>query len=123
MDLVSNDDPRRPGAGQDTLLGDGDVRRPIGSVEAAVRRSVEAAGLPASDEGAGALATACAKAVDVGNRRLDPYAVAAAARELREQLIRLRLDPASRDDGSGGDVEWFRRLMSGEVEVDGAGAG
>jgi hypothetical protein len=33
--------------------------------------------------------------------------VAAAARELREQLARLQLDPAARAGGPSGDVEAF----------------
>lgn len=120
---MSNEDPRRPQSGQASLLDAGDVDRPVRDVERAVRASVEAAGLAEVDQGGGALAVACARAVDVANRRLDPYGVAAAARELREQLIRLRLDPASRDDGSGGDVDWFRRLMAGEAEDPHASAG
>lgn len=115
---MSNDDPRRPQAGQASLLDAGDVDRPVRHVEAAVRRSVEAADLADVDAGGGELAVACARAVDVANRRLDPYGVAAAARELREQLIRLRLDPASRDDGGASDAEWFRRLMAGEDAQD-----
>lgn len=99
----------RPGAGQDSLLDESTTEqlRHVGRVEAAVSRSVAAARLAAVDEGAGALAIEAARAVDLASHRRDPYGVAAAARELREQLARVLLDPASRQGGPGADVEAF----------------
>lgn len=97
------DDPKRPQAGQGELLAPGDVDRPVRHVERAVAASVEAAQLDDRDKGLAALAVETARAVDVASRRLDPYGVAAAARELRETLIRLRLDPVSRDGGGASD--------------------
>jgi len=99
----------QPGQGQASLLGGDQVEqlRKAGRVELAVTRSVAAAKLSAVDEGAGALAIEAARAVDIASTRSDPYGVAAAARELREQLARVRLDPASREGGPAGDVERF----------------
>jgi hypothetical protein len=99
----------QPGVGQEALLGGDQVDklRRVGNVEAAVRRAIKAAALAAVDEGAAELAAAKARAVDIAVTRSDPYGVAAAGRELREQLARLRLDPASREGGPSGDVEAF----------------
>lgn len=80
---------------------------PAGDLAAAVARSVAAAQLDARDEGTGQLAVACARAVDAAGRRGDPYAVAAAGRELRETLIRLRLDPQARHGADAGEVADF----------------
>ena len=80
---------------------------PLGTVGQAVQRSVAAAALDDRDEGAGALAVSLARAVDAGHRRGDPYAVATAGRELREQLQRLRLDPVSRLGNDAGGVTAF----------------
>lgn len=103
-----------PGAGQDALLDAGATEqlRRFGPVEAAVRRSIEAAQLEATDEGLGAGMIAAAKAVDVAVARSDPYGVAQALRELRETAARLRLDPVSRDGAPTGDVERFLRDLS-----------
>jgi hypothetical protein len=94
---------------------------PAFMVEAAVRRSLKAAseaGLVGElDAAVGALAAGCARAVDHGLKRHDPYAVAAAARELRETLVRLKLDPLSRDTGDDDD---FGRLMR-EIMTNGSG--
>lgn len=80
-------------------------------VEAALRAAVEAADLDDVDAGGGALAVELARAVDVASGRQDPYGVAAAARELREQLTRLGMDPASRKDGTpNGGVNWLDML-------------
>lgn len=100
----SKDDPRRPTTGQDALIDAATVDRPVRRVEQAVAESVEAAKLDPRDKAMGALAIECGTAVDVGSRRLDPYAVATAARELRETLVRLRLDPVSRAEG-GTDLD------------------
>lgn len=90
---------------------------PAAMVEGAVRRSLRAAadaGLVGElDAAAGALAAGCARAVDHGLKRHDPYAVAAAARELRETLVRLKLDPLSRDGGEDDDFgKLMREIMS-----------
>lgn len=87
-----------------------------GRVEAAVRESIEAADLPALDRGAGALAIELARSIDLGSIRHDPYAVAQAAGPLREQLIRLKLDPAARQDSAHDFAAWLDSL-----DTDGAG--
>lgn len=97
---MTDKDPRRPGVGQDSLMDPAEVDRPTWRLEAAVKRSIEAARLDPRDEGMGQLAVESALAIDVAQRRRDPYAVAAVARELRETLTRLQLDPASRADGT-----------------------
>lgn len=84
-----------------------------GFTQAAVARSIKAAQLDDRDEGAGALALACARAVDLAHGRQDPYAVASAARELRETLQRLKLDPVSREGADAGGVEaWLKELAA-----------
>lgn len=71
--------------------------RPTGRVEAATLSAVRAASLDARDAAAAALAVELARAVDVAALgRAPAYPVATAARELRDVLTRLRLDPASR---------------------------
>lgn len=104
----------KPGTGQESLLDEASTEqlRHVGRVEEAVARSVAAAALAAVDEGAGALAIEAARAVDLASHRRDPYGVAAAARELREQLARVLLDPASRQGGPSGDVEAFLAELS-----------
>lgn len=113
--------PARPERtlGQAALELDGDVaagHRKVGRVEhmvaaaltAAVTQGVVDADL---DQGAAALAVSLARAVDMGSR--DPYAVAAAGRELSALLARLRLDPESRasENGVGDQVqEWLDRV-------------
>lgn len=85
--------------------------QPHGSLEAAVRASVRAAALDDRDAGAGELAAMAARFVDLSGRRRDPYAGAATVRECREQLARLRLDPASRQGNDAGQLEaWLREL-------------
>lgn len=84
---------------------------PVGIVQRAIRQAVDAAQLDDRDQGMAAAAEAAARAVDLAHGRRDPYAVAAAVRELRETLIRLRLDPVSRDGQDAGDVEkWLSGL-------------
>lgn len=91
----------------------------IGPTEAAVRRALAGAQLDDRDHGAAELAAQCARAVDVAqNVRRDPYGVAAAGRELREQLIRLRLDPAARLGNDAGELTgWLAKLSTPEAEV------
>lgn len=80
----------------------------IGPTERAVRKALKAAALDDRDHGAGELAAQLARAVDVASRvRRDPYAVAAAGRELSAVLTRLRLDPVSRLGNDASAVEEF----------------
>lgn len=82
-----------------------------GPLQSAVQTAIDAAALDDRDKGMGALAVACARAVDLAHYRRDPYAVASAARELRETLVRLRMDPASRMGQDAGGVEkWLQEL-------------
>lgn len=86
-----------------------------GHTQAAVQRAIAAAQLDDRDGGMAALAEACARAVDLGHGRRDPYAVASAARELRETLMRLKLDPVSREGNDAGGVEaWLKTLEATE---------
>lgn len=84
----------------------------IGQTERAVRQALKGAQLDDRDHGAGELAAQMARAVDVAaNVRRDPYGVAAAGRELRECLIRLRLDPVARLGNDAGDLgKWLAGL-------------
>jgi len=106
--------------GQGALDLDGLDSGPAFMVEAAVRRSLRAAAdaqlVGELDAAAGALAAGCARAIDFGLKRRDPYAVAAAARELRETLIRLKLDPTSRmADGDSDLTTLMRELEANDV--------
>ncbi len=115
--------PQRPERqlGQATLDLDTDLgagRRQAGRVEQLVAAAITA-GVAAGhlddqlDQGAAALAVSLARAVDLGAR--DPYAVAAAGRELSALLARLKLDPESREDtgGPAGEVEaWLSRVTA-----------
>ena len=84
---------------------------PPGWLQAKVTEAVAAAQLDDRDKGMAGLAIACARAVDLAQGRGDPYAVASAARELRETLVRLRMDPASRMGNDAGNVEaWLAGL-------------
>ena len=92
-------------------LGDGDLYGKPRRVERAVRASIDAAKLDQLDGGAAALAVELARAVDVASGRKDPYGVEAAGRGLREQLVRLRLDPEARkDSGNDGISSWLDQL-------------
>lgn len=97
---------------QGDLFDPASARRPVGGMEAACKAATTAAGLGTVDAAAVQLAVELGRAVDLGNARRDPYAVAAAGRELREQLARLKLDPASREGGPAGDVEAFLRDLA-----------
>ena len=95
----------------DTLPGLTVPEGRAGYCQAQVAAAIEAAQLDDRDKGAGALAIACARAVDLAHGRRDPYAVAAAARELRETLTRLRMDPVSREGNDAGQVQsWLDQL-------------
>lgn len=77
----------------------------IGRVERALNVALTAArrarSLSDLDAGAVALARAQARGVDVAEGARDVWALARVSSELRETLIRLRLDPVAR--GAGGD--------------------
>lgn len=96
---------------QDALdLGGADLYGRVRRVEQAVADSIEAANLDDRDKGAAALARELARAVDVASGRNDPYGVAQAANPLREQLARLNLDPASREDNTPNGGSWLDAL-------------
>ena len=106
------------GGGQEPLeLADLDTSRPVGRVEAAVRRSVQAAGLSAADEGAAEAAAMLGRGMDLAAAvRRDPYAVAAVGKPLMEQLARLGLDPESRSGGPAPDDPWAQ--LAAEVQAE-----
>lgn len=100
----------RPPA-QDDLPGLDVPAQPRGGVERAVRAAIAEAALDKRDAGAAELAASMARAVDLAHGRRDPYAVAAAGRELRECLMRLRMDPVSREGNDAGAVQaWLDDL-------------
>lgn len=96
-------------SGQDALLAPGDVERPVRRVERAVAASLEAAGLEPVDQALAILAVELGTAADVAATRHDVYGVAAVARELRETLVRLGMDPVSR---AGAGSEELRELLN-----------
>lgn len=81
--------------------------RQPGSVERAVTATIEHARhadkLEDLDAGIAQLAIAAAQAVDLAIGARDPYAFSQPARELRETLARLKLDPIARGTGTGRD--------------------
>lgn len=87
-----------------------------GHTQLRVQSAIAAAQLDDRDAGMAALAEACARAVDLAHYRRDPYAVASAARELRETLIRLKLDPVSREGADAGNVEKWLAALSETTE-------
>lgn len=100
---------------QDELPGLTVAQPRAGYLQAAVTAAVEAADLDDRDQGMGALAAALARAVDRSHMRNDPYAVATTGRELRETLVRLRMDPQSRHGQDAGQVEaWLKGLQATE---------
>lgn len=103
-------------AGDDALFGADEVKdQLIGPTERAVRKALRAAALDTRDEGAAELAAQLARSVDVASRvRRDPYAVAAAGRELSAVLQRLRLDPAARMGNDASAVEDFLSGLGAE---------
>lgn len=84
-----------------------------GPTQTAVTQAIEAAALDERDKGMGSLAIACARAVDLAQYRRDPFAIAAAARELRETLVKLRMDPQTRFGADAGQApEWLTALQA-----------
>lgn len=102
--------PAQPDLFDGELVG----RGPAGRLEVAVKRTLEHAAetgvLGELDAALAGLALELARACDQGTRRFDPYAVAAAGRELREVLSRLKLDPSSRPDAGDGFEELVKAL-------------
>jgi len=98
----------------DALFSTDDVPQgQVGATERAVRAACKAAALDERDRGAAELAAQLARAVDVGSRvRRDPYAVAAAGRELAAVLQRLRLDPTARAGNDASDIETFLQSLN-----------
>lgn len=85
-----------------------------GRVEVALDRAITAArdakSLSALDAAIITLARAQARGVDAAEGARDTWALAAIGRELRETLIRMRLDPASRGVGADGLAEFLAAL-------------
>lgn len=88
---------------------------PTRATEAAVRAALVEANLDARDRGTGELAAGLARAVDLGLARRDPYAVAAAGRELSTVLARLRMDPESRDAQDDDPFLAFQRQLAEDI--------
>lgn len=87
--------------------------RPAGRVETATLAAVDAAQLDARDAAAAALAVELARAVDLAALGRSPtYAVSTAARELRECLTRLQLDPASRGTPTSDPLDDLLRQLA-----------
>ncbi len=116
--------PKRRGGDDDGLFALPAGRR--GRVEAAVNAAVRKARaeklLSELDGGAVTLARACARAVDLAEGKRDVWALARAAGELREVLIRLRLDPTSRGAGRDSLADFLQSLAE-PAAGDAAGAG
>jgi hypothetical protein len=95
--------------------------QPVGPLELAVRKSVQAAALDDRDVAAGELAAQAARFVDLSAKRRDPFAGAATVRECREQLVRLRLDPTARLGNDAGELARFLEQLAepDPVEHDG----
>lgn len=87
-----------------------------GRVEVALDRAIAAArdvkSLSALDAAIVTLARAQARGVDAAEGARDTWALAAIGRELRETLIRMRLDPASRGVGADGLAEFLAALST-----------
>jgi hypothetical protein len=117
----------RPAGHQEPLeLAELDTSRPVGRVEAAVRRAVTAAQLEPVDEGAAEAAAMLARGMDLAATvRRDPYAVAAVGKPLMEQLARLGLDPESRGPKAGPEDPWaaLQREVAEELARGGHDAG
>lgn len=99
-------------SGQVELFGTGDVARPAGPTELATRRSLAAAGLDPTCEGAGAALVDLAWALDAARAAGKFYGVAQAAPPYLELARSLGLTVDSQkgtDDGDGLD-SWLRQL-------------
>lgn len=111
---------RRRNTGEDALFELPNGRR--GRVESAVNAAVRAARaeqtINALDAGLVTLARAQARAVDVAEAKRDVWALARAGGELRESLIRLRLDPTSRGVGRDSSVADFLASIAGPAPAD-----
>lgn len=96
-----------------------------GRVEAAVNLAVRKARaeklLTDLDGGLITLARACARAVDTAEATRDVWAVSRAAGELRDTLIRLRLDPTSRGADRDSLADFLQSLTE-PTAADPAGA-
>jgi hypothetical protein len=96
-----------------------------GRVESAVNKSVRRAwqdeALNELDAGLVTLARAQGRAVDVAEAARDVWALSRASGELRETLIRLRLDPTSRG-ASGDSLASFLAELAKPSPADPAGA-
>jgi hypothetical protein len=96
-----------------------------GRVESAVNKSVRRAWqdqhLNELDAGLVTLARAQARSVDVAEAARDVWALARVSGELRDTLIRLRLDPTSRG-ASGDSFAAFLESISQPSAADPAGA-
>lgn len=89
-----------------------------GRVESALERAIAAArkagALADADAAALTLARAQARGVDIAEAANQLWALAAIGRELRETLIRLRLDPVSRGGDRDSIIEFLRSLGTPE---------
>lgn len=99
--------PAQPDLFDGEVVGRGPARRLELAVEATLKHATETGVLGELDVALAGLALELARACDQGTRRFDPYAVAAAGRELREVLARLKLDPSARPV----DVDGFEELV------------
>lgn len=85
----------------------GRVERALNTALSAARRAGSLADL---DAGAVALARAQARAVDVAEGARDVWALARVSSEMRETLIRLRLDPVARGAGGAALSDFLDRI-------------
>lgn len=91
------------------------------AVNAAVLRARRDGSLAGLDDGLIALARAQARAVDLAEGARDLWALARVGGELRETLVRLRLDPTSRG-ASRDNLTDFLRSLAEPAPGDAAGA-
>jgi hypothetical protein len=107
---------RRRGAAADKALFELPAGR-RGRVESAVNAAVRAARAESTigelDAGLVTLARAQARAVDLAEAAREVWALARIGGELRESLIRLRLDPTSRGVGRDSSVADFLASIAG----------
>lgn len=115
---------RRGAAAEEALFAVPPGRR--GRVESAVNVAVRAARAEKTigelDAGLITLARAQARAVDLAEATRDVWALARAGGELRESLIRLRLDPTSRGVGRDSSVADFLASIAGPAPAQPPGA-